>query len=127
MFPRNVFCQSFGALVAGVVCLTLAGQVLASPTLPGLAVHLRADQVLVDGGGNVTQWTDLTGNELHAMPPGAAPVQVPGAVNGLPVVRFGGGDRRLNLPNLGVPGEYEVFVVARTASTAGLLVRRRRS
>ncbi len=117
MFQRIFSVKLLGSLIVGAACLALAGQGLASPVLPGLTVHLRADQVVV-AGGNVTQWTDLTGNGLHATPSGTAPVQVLNQINGLPLIRFGGGDRRLNLPDLGVPGEYEVFVVARTASTA---------
>ncbi|MDZ7620733.1 MAG: hypothetical protein U1E05_27330, partial [Patescibacteria group bacterium] len=77
-------------------------------------VHLRADQAVVDGSGNVTQWTDQSGNSLHATPPATAPTLLPDAVGDLPLVHFGGGDRRLNLPNMGSAADYEVFIVARS-------------
>ncbi len=119
MFSRPLSLKLLGTFVAGAVCVLPAGRVAASPVLPGLAVHLRADQVVVNGSGNVLQWTDLSGNGLHATPLGTAPVQVLNQINGLPVVRFGGGDRRLNLPNMGPVGDYEVFIVARS-TTAGV-------
>ncbi len=77
-------------------------------------VHLRADQAVVDGSGNVMQWTDQSGNSLHATPPGTAPTLLPDAIGDLPLVHFGGGDRRLDLPNMGPAEDYEVFIVARS-------------
>jgi len=54
----------------------------------GLIAWFRADTVSVDGGNNVTSWTDQSGNAYNATPTGTAPKKVNSVINGNPVIRF---------------------------------------
>lgn len=63
----------------------------------GLISWFRADTVVVDGGNNVTSWTDQSGNGYNATPQAAGPLLVTNVINGQPVIRFtGASSHRLN-------------------------------
>ncbi|HNF72351.1 MAG TPA: LamG domain-containing protein, partial [Chitinophagaceae bacterium] len=63
------------------------------PTL-GLKLWLRADSGVNLSGNNVTQWNDLSGNNLNAIQGNSSkqPQWVANAMNGNPVVHFDGSD-----------------------------------
>ena len=73
-----------------------------------LYLWLRADQGVQTSGNTVTKWVDQSANgfEFVLNPSGALflagndPEGVPGALNGLPVVRFDGGDKLSSVANL---------------------------
>jgi PA14 domain-containing protein/chitobiase/beta-hexosaminidase-like protein/Big-like domain-containing protein/carboxypeptidase family protein len=83
-----------GFLDSSTATATLARRDEAPPT-SGMLLWLRADAGLpTNGGGWVTSWGDQSGNGNDATQwAGAAlPHVIPGELNGLPVVRFDGGD-----------------------------------
>ena len=79
-------------------CTTLFSQTTFQPTdLPGLTTWLIGDSVVLSGG-NVQQWTDLSGNNHHAIQNAAA--NQPGytsipQLNNKPVIRLDGSSARL--------------------------------
>lgn len=94
------------------------------PPIPttGLASWLAADRgVVTDGGGNVTQWVDLSGNGHDAVP-GNSPSLVANTMAGKPAVHFAGGVQHLNIHDAATLGlqnsDYEMFLVARSSSGA---------
>jgi len=83
-----------GFLDSSTATATLVRRDEAPPT-SGMLLWLRADAGLpTNGGGWVTSWADQSGNGNDAtQPSGAAlPHVIPEELNGLPVVRFDGGD-----------------------------------
>ena len=61
----------------------------------GLALWLRADAGIATNAGDwVTQWADQSGRDNHGYQPNgtSAPLLVRDGPNGLPVLRFDGGD-----------------------------------
>ena len=85
-----------------------------------LALWLKADSGLVQGGGSmpVNQWVDQSGNGMNAIQnsPYNRPQWVPGALNGIPAVQFNGSSF-FNLPNfLGGTVGAEAFVMLRAAT-----------
>ena len=60
-------------------------------SIPGLGLWLDATQIggLADGDA-VTEWLDVSGKGLHALPRGTPPVYQAAGMNGRPAVRFTG-------------------------------------
>ena len=86
----------------------------------GLALHLDADQtssLVKDANGCISTWKDLSPAQHDAVAEkGQAPLLVPQALNGRPVVRFNGG-QGLRVPALAdTPGEMTVFIVFRRSA-----------
>lgn len=106
-----------------LLSLLVAGTAAAQIPASGLRVHLKADagtSTTTDGVG-VTQWDDQSGNALHATSPGGShPTFLANGMNGLPALRFAGG-QYFALPTASALGiqnsDYEVFFVARSASS----------
>ena len=94
----------------------------ASAPFGSLSLWLKADAGLVQGSTNtpVDLWADQSGNGNNASQTAVAnqPSWIPGAINGLPVVRFNGSNSFVNLPGFltGMP-QAEVFVVLKVAET----------
>ena len=94
----------------------------ASAPFGSLSLWLKADAGLVQGSTNtpVDLWADQSGNGNNASQTAVAnqPSWIPGAINGLPVVRFNGSNGFVNLPGFltGMP-QAEVFVVLKVAAT----------
>lgn len=70
---------------------------LTLPTIADLALHLDASSAVAYTGNDVTQMTDLSGNDYHLVQGGGGnrPTRVVAAVNGLDVVRFNGSNQWL--------------------------------
>ena len=97
-----------------------------SPVLaaPGLRLWLRADAVIAtNAGGWVTQWADQSGNDNDAFQTNgtAAPALVANELNGLPVLRFDGGDTVDCTTR--ITGIRTVFWVVSESEAAGLGAR----
>ncbi len=98
-----------------------------SPPADGLVLWLKADAGTAGEAGRVTGWSDQSPQGNHAGPLGIeygptgeeAPLLVPEAFNGRPVVRFDGVDDVLEIPNAPslqpMDGGWTVMVVARRA------------
>jgi cysteine-rich repeat protein len=81
----------------------------------GLHLWLRADVgVLSPDGDHVARWSDQSGNGRDASMalPVRQPQRVAGALNGLPVLRFGGA-QSMYLDRFATPTTFTVFVVGR--------------
>ena len=90
-------------------------------SVAGLALWARADaDVDADAAGRVSVWGDQSGlaNDLTQTTVVAQPVRVPAAVNGLPIVRFDGGDDVLRFTNRLSDTIRAVFMVFREADPA---------
>jgi hypothetical protein len=92
--------------------------------LAGIQAWYRADTVVLDGSGNVSQWTDLTGLGHHATQSTAGDRPLWRAshpsFNGYPTINFAGaGTVFLNFP-LTDTSNFTIWMVLRTASTATL-------
>jgi hypothetical protein len=89
----------------------------ASLPLAGLQLWLSADAGVSVGANNaVTQWADQSGNANNAeqINETMAPVLVPNALNGLPVVRFDGGNDFMDVADsdgLSITGDISTFYV----------------
>jgi len=83
----------------------------------GLHLWLRADVgVSTDVGTSVARWADQSGNGRNAAMPTLArqPELVPGALNGLPVLRFNGA-QSLVLDVFATPTDFTIFIVGKNA------------
>lgn len=86
-------------------------------SLPSLALWLRSDTGVVQSGGNVSQWQDISGNNLHAIQNGITnqpKVFASPELNNKPIIRFDGNDSLLG----GIIQNYNtssltVFIVAK--------------
>lgn len=81
---------------------------------PELVLWLKADAgVAVDGNNVLTQWSDQSGLNNHALPVTNAPTLVAGAVNGRPVVHFDGTQilEVANHPSLVVSRDITIYTV----------------
>ena len=90
-------------------------------SVDGLALWVRSDAGLApDAAGRVSVWRDQSGvrNDLAQTALGAQPVMVPGAVSGLPVVRFDGADDVLAFTNRLSGTIRAVFMVFKEADPA---------
>jgi hypothetical protein len=82
----------------------------------GLRLWLRADSLVTQTGGAVSQWNDLSPQSNHATQgtPASRPLFVPNALNGRPVIRFDGVNDWLD-GNIGtqVGRDRSLFIVYR--------------
>jgi len=67
----------------------------------GASLWLRSDSLVQSTAGVVTQWTDLSGNNMHATNATASmrPTLVGNAMNGRPALRFSGANQGLTVPS----------------------------
>lgn len=91
----------------------------------GLKLWLRADSGLVLNGASVSQWTDISGNNLNAVQDSAnkRPNVVSDAINGKPAVHFDGSNdllytQALNLENT---NKVSAFMVSKATGEAVIL------
>lgn len=90
--------------------------------VPGTGLHLwlRADAgVVADGSGLVSTWQDQSSNGRHASMPTLArqPQLIGNALNGRPVLRFGGA-HSLSFSTLVGPTQFSVFFVGLNRKTS---------
>ncbi len=86
----------------------------------GLELWLKADEGVLTSGSTVTNWLDRSGNGRNADQRSGAPQVAAAQVNGLPAVKFHGGDNYLNINHDIVPRqEYIVFKSGRYALNPG--------
>src|SRR5579862_2652188 len=84
----------------------LLAQYYGPANFPGLALWLRADSGVVQSGGSVSQWSDVSGNGVNATAAsGAQPtITYPVEFNGKPALSFNGTTDQmtsaLQVPNL---------------------------
>lgn len=66
-----------------------------------LQLWLKSDLAVSTSGSNVTQWTDVSGNNMNATQSVSAnrPTLAASAINGLPAINFSGSSQFLNLPS----------------------------
>ncbi len=104
------------------VVVNITGSVPTSPVLTGLKVWLKADAgVTTNLSGGITTWTDQSGNGNDAVQADdmLAPLVVPNAVNGNPVLRFNGiapSAQYLEVADAGtafVTNDFTTFALAR--------------
>lgn len=107
---RRILCQKIGG----------AGGFLDLP----FEFHISAwDGINVDGGGNFTSLTDLTGNGYTFLPEpdtlGTSPIEiVPSGIGGKQALRFDGTNQIYNLPAwLGSQREIFLFIVFKIENT----------
>ena len=127
MYVRHRFVRSW---LAGLGALALSANLVASvasaATLgytTNLKLWLKADAgVTADGAGDVSQWNDFSGNSHDGTVSNTAPNVIPGALNGLPVIRFNGASDSLILGNGAVQSssDFTIFAVANSTATGGL-------
>lgn len=84
----------------------------------GLHLWLRADAGVTASGGLVSKWLDQSGNGRHASMAVTSrqPSYVPGALNGMPVLRFNG-SQSMYLDVFAQPTTFTVFIVGKNTST----------
>ena len=103
-------------LAGGELQLSLGGFTPAvTPATSGMQVWFDAGQGLtVDGGGHITQWNDISGNNRNATGVGnGGPTFVANGINGLPTAQFRNQWLDLN-GNSNIASEYIVFKSGRT-------------
>jgi len=85
----------------------------------GLVLWLRSDLGVTTSGDKVVDWADQSGNNNHAFPTTASyqPTFVAGALNGLPVLRFDGGQLLL-LSSPVSPQNFTIFIVGKNRQPA---------
>ncbi len=91
------------AVVLAAAALGLQGQTL--PITNGLQLWLKADAgVATNAAGLVTNWVDQSGNGNNAAPTNNntaySPTYAPDSLNGLPTLRFPGGAKALDVPDI---------------------------
>jgi len=95
--------------------------VLNPKDIPNLALWLDASTItgLVDGEA-VSQWSDLSGNNSHALQADVAkrPLYKTGILNTKPVVRFDGIDDLLTISNQTYGNNLSLFIVLQNANIA---------
>lgn len=103
--------------------LTLFSLPAMAQTLPvtsGLRMHLRADDLSLANGANVTAWDDQTAaNNTPTTGTGTAPTFRTNQANGHAVVRFAGGNLVSPAINLTSTSALDLFIVARTGAGSG--------
>jgi hypothetical protein len=97
------------------VTLTVTGTGPAAPPTSGLSLWLKADDgPATNPDGTLSGWSDKSGNANNANPGFTAPLLVPNAVNGKPVVRFDGVDNFMEVntaPSIAFAGDVSSFAV----------------
>lgn len=88
--------------------------------IAGLAAWFKADSLTLSDGDAVSTWNDSSGNSRDATGGGgsADPIYKTNVINGLPVVRFDGGDF-LTHPTLTNSGSSIFFVISGSSSMTG--------
>ncbi len=84
-------------------------------TTSGLQLHLSAAALThLSDGEPVTEWTDLSGYDHHAVQadPASRPVYRVEGMGGGPTVEFDGSNTAMSIPDLNIPGETTVIIVA---------------
>ncbi|MBB5866981.1 Zn-dependent metalloprotease [Allocatelliglobosispora scoriae] len=106
------------AVNAAWAAVNVPGSDGCSGPVAGSLLWLRADLGVTTSAGKVSAWADQSGTAHHATMVTAArqPTLVTGALNGLPVVRFGGA-QSLNLANI-APTAFTIFVVGKNSLAA---------
>ncbi|UXI70235.1 LamG domain-containing protein [Tahibacter amnicola] len=114
--------MNVGKKVCSLICgITLAlGLATTAPAqTPGADMWLRADVGVTISNGKVTHWGDQSGLGHHAYMTGTnvarQPQWVSGAINGLPVIRFGG-TQSLYLSTPISPTQFTMFVVGKNSN-----------
>lgn len=101
-----------------LVLAALLGSPLPATAAPASSplLWLRADAGVASSSSKVYQWNDQSGNGKHATMTVASrqPTLVTGALNGLPVIRFGGA-QSMYLTNPANPTTFTVFIVGRNS------------
>jgi len=107
--------RSIAVLLVLAVVLGIPMPASAAPASSPL-LWLRADAGVQSTSSKVYQWDDQSGNGKHATMTVDArkPTLVSGALNGLPVIRFGGA-QSLNLLNPASPTAFTVFIVGKNS------------
>jgi hypothetical protein len=86
-----------------------------------VGLWVKADQIAVPDGGQVTEWDDQSGNDRHFTVQNQAPTLRANALNGLPVVNFANaqtaGYQALRSVWGTSSGPWSIFVVARMTNT----------
>lgn len=101
------------------VSIQITGVAPSAPPTGDLNLWLKADAGVTTGAGNaVIGWADQSGqgNDASQWNPDAAPVLVPSALNGKPVLRFDGASRYLEVmdsPTATVTGDLTTFYVVK--------------
>lgn len=106
-----------GLVVLMTLLMAVPAQAATDPALTaGLQLWLRADAGAVSSGGKLLTWVDQSGNNNHAYPttPYYQPTLVSGALHGLPVVRFNGG-QTLMLSSLTSVQNFTIFIVGKNS------------
>ena len=120
------FLFSYCSFLSGCLAFSLlatSGQAQTLTVTTNLQLWLKADAgVTDDGSGNVLAWADQSPSPDAATQVAAspdlpnAPVLVPAALNGKPVLRFDGVDDYLSIPDtasLSITGDITTFFVVR--------------
>ncbi len=101
-YTYRVVASAMGVEATSAEATATAGTAAIVPTTSGLVAWLRADTgVVVDGAGNVSTWTDLSGTGHHASQSNASarPHLNTSAVNGSPALAFNGTSGFLGIAN----------------------------
>ena len=116
----NVTAECLGR--TGVVTVSVVG----TPTLPGalqdpsrLKAWFVTDTSVTSSGGQVSTWTDISGNTFTMASSGTLqPTLVPAGLNGKPIIRFSGGQGlRTTTTHLSLKATT-IFVVAKNTSAS---------
>jgi hypothetical protein len=93
-------------------------QVFEPTDISDLKIWYNAENVVVSGN-NVTKWTDLSGNNLHATQNTTSlqPILINSAINGRPTLRFF--DDQLNTPIFNSSYRTEFFLLKRNGNPNG--------
>lgn len=102
------FYKSICAFVAIALISGNAVAQFSPPNIAGLALWLRADSGVVTSGSSVTQWKDVSGNNINATPATSYGFNAPTLgtapeLNNAPTVKFSGTQglaSTLNIPNV---------------------------
>jgi hypothetical protein len=110
------FYQSVGTISSNTTFTPPSGQ-----PAPGPQLWLRADAGVTLNSGKVSNWADQSGFGNHAyMPntnPGRQPTLVTNALNGKPIIRFGGA-QSLALTSPVSPNSFTIFIVGKNSMSS---------
>ncbi|HEY3862421.1 MAG TPA: Ig-like domain-containing protein [Verrucomicrobiae bacterium] len=135
MTKKTIKISRLIAFVLGGVFAAMAGRVSAQtlPITSGLQLWLKADAgVTTNSAGLVTGWADSSGNGNTAAPTNNntsfSPTYLANSLNGLPTLRFPGGSKALDVPDVsispsstisGLTNNVTIIVVKEDDSYAG--------
>jgi alpha-tubulin suppressor-like RCC1 family protein len=91
-----------------------------NPTIftTGLVAWYKADSGVTQSGGNVSAWTDQTGNYTVTQTGGNQPTYVASDLNGEPALRFNGSQWLYNGATMGAGANNDLTILAVEASAA---------